>query len=441
MSKRERWQQVHSNLWVMPLIYGMLSIFLFAVTVWADLKLGFAEWMPTAFSASYQLTKTILSTLAAGILSLTAFTFYGIMGALTTFASQFSPRILKNFMINKSTQRTLGIFSGSFLYVLLCLLFLDEGITTKYSLIPIMATLLAVLSLGTFVFFVNHIVTWLQITNMAEDMKRESVEIIDNSLLVELPPYQVSDSEQIKHQFPKGEGIQVTSLCSGYLQTVDFVSLIKEAQKDGLVIQLEYKVGEFVFNCTPLLTYWKTREAEVDEGKYQRLFHIRKNQSELQDIEFSLNKFVEIAIRALGNDDFKTAVGNLYQIGDLLIYLSQTVKFTPYLVDDEANLRLILQDFDFSDYLYIGFASIRHYTRENVMITVDLLKVLKAVARGVCDQDRQKVWDFAVYTAQGFEHSFLYHLDKRQFYKNLFDIAEATGNVEAYQRFTKTVLD
>ncbi|SEI10694.1 Uncharacterized membrane protein [Halobacillus karajensis] len=433
MSKREKWHQIYSNLWVTPIMYAGLSLLLFALTVWADLKMEFGSMLPSILSANYQLTKTILSTLTGGLLSLNSFTFYGVLTALTTFAGQYSPRILKNFMMTKVTQRTLGIFNGSFLYVLFCLLFLNGETASQYSLIPVTATFLTALCIGTFAFFINHIVTWLQVSNMTGEMKRESIGIIENSLLSELEPYRVEDEKTVKGQIPEYQGHRIGIDSSGYLQTIDFIPLIEEACRDDLIIRLEYKVGNFVFGTTPLLTYWKRREeTTIDEFKYKNMFHIGKNQTEIQDIEFSINKFVEIAIRALGNNDPKTATGTIYDIGDLLINISQKAKFTPYLTDKEYNLRLILQNLNFDDYLYIGFASIRHYARDNVVITVELLKVLNAIARAVGKRDERFVWEFAVYTAYGFE-KYMHHLDERKFYDELLNIAQATGNEDDYR--------
>ncbi|UOQ92201.1 DUF2254 domain-containing protein [Halobacillus shinanisalinarum] len=438
MSKREKWHQIYSNLWVTPIMYAGLFLLLFALTVWGDLKMEFGDMMPSILSASYKLTETILSTLTAGLLSLNAFTFYGVLTALTTFAGQFSPRILKNFMMTKVTQRTLGIFNGSFLYVLLCLLFLNGETVSQYTLIPVTATFLTALCLGSFAIFINHIVNWLQVSNMEEDMKRESIDIIDNSLLSELDPYRVEEEGTINGQLPEYQGHQISIDDSGYLQTIDFVPLIEEACKDDLIIRLEYKVGNFVFGSTPLLTYWKKEgNTTIDEFKYNNMFHIGDGQTEIQDIEFSINKFVEIAIRALGNDDPTTATGTIYEIGDLLINISQKAKFTPYLTDKDSNLRLILQNLKFDDYLYIGFASTRHYARDNVVITIELLKVLNAIAQGVSKRDYPHVWDFAVYTASGFEYEYMHHLDNGKFYNALFNIAKTTGHEEDYRNLTE----
>lgn len=440
MSKRERWIYKFSNLWMTPLIYSILAFTLFLCTSWADLWMDFGSVVPSFLDPSYELTRNILATLTAGILSLTSFTFYGVLTALTTFSGQFSPRILKNFMITRKTQHTLGIFIGSFLFVLLSLLFLNKE--ASYFFIPTSATFLAVTSLGAFVVFINHIITWLQITNMTLDMKTESINIMDDSLIKELNPYRVENESAGKEDLPESEGYQVRVQSSGYLQKINFIGLLEEAQKDGIVLRLEYKVGNFVYHSTPLFTYWKNSSSSenVDIEKYKSMFHFGKGQTEIQDIEFSLNKFVEIAIRALGNHDPKTASGTIYQLGDLLINISQNAHFTPYLVDEQHNLRLILKSLKFEDYLYVSFASIRHYSRKNIVITMDILNVLHAIAQAVSEREYDPVWEFVVYTAKGFEQEYLHNLDRKQFYHILWEIASITDNKAGYYKLVEKTL-
>ncbi|SEI12138.1 Uncharacterized membrane protein [Halobacillus karajensis] len=440
MSKRERWIYKFSNLWLTPVIFSVMAFILFLFTSWVDLWMNVGSLVPSFLNPSYELTRNILSTLTAGLLSLTSFTFYGVLTALTTFSGQFSPRILRNFMITKRTQRTLGIFIGSFLYVLLSLLFLNKE--ANYFFIPTFATIVAVISLGAFVVFINHIITWLQITNMTLDMKTESINIMDNSLIKVLETYRVENINVVKEDIPKSEGTQVVIQNSGYLQKVDFIGLIQEAKKDAIVLRLEYKVGSFVFNSTPLFTYWKKSASSenIDIEKYMDMFRFGKKQTEIQDIEFSLNKFVEIAIRALGNHDPKTASGTIYQLGDLLINISQNANFTPYLVDNQRNLRVILKSLKFEDYLYISFASIRHYSRKNIVVTMDLLNVLHAIAQAVRARDHQSVWEFVVYTVKGFEQEYVHSLDRKKFYYILWEIASITDNKAGYYNIVDKTL-
>ncbi|WP_099157721.1 DUF2254 domain-containing protein [Virgibacillus ndiopensis] len=434
MSKREKWHEIFSNLWVTPTIYLLITIPLIAITVWIDIGIKIGKGIDSLLTVNYQLTKSILATLTGGILSLTSFTFYGVMGAFSTFSVQFSPRVLSNFMRHKYTQQSLGIFSGSFLYMLFCLFFINDEATEQYCMIPVTATLLAAVTLGTFVFFINHIVSWMQVTKMTGQMKKESVSIIKNSLLTEIEPNRINNMCKIKDYIKVKKGVEIVCNCSGYLQTIDYNSIIHEARKDGLVIQSEYKVGEYVYSSTPLITYWNGNEEDINQEKYLNMFHIGEQQKEIQDIEFSINKFVEIAIHALGNDDPKTAIGTMSEIGDLLIHISKEVNFTPYLGDEDGNLRLILEELEFDDYLYIAFASIRHYARENVVVTLELLGVLNGIAKAVCRRDYKPIWEFVVYTTKGFENNFVYELDKRKFYNAIYNIAETTNNIDAYHK-------
>jgi uncharacterized membrane protein len=435
MTKREKWNELYSNLWMTPMIYAVLSLILVFITLWADLKMNVYKGMPSFLIVDYGLTKTILSTLTAGILSLTTFTFYGVLGALSTFSSQFSPRILKNFMMNEVTQRTLGIFSGSFLYVLFCLFFINEDTAQAYSLIPTAAVLTAMITISTFAFFINHIVTWLQVTNLAEQIKRESVDIIESSLVNELKPHKANDPDEMLMQVPCGEGETIQADQSGYLQKINFAELIEEAARDNLIIRLDNRIGSFVFRSTSIFTYWRpSPDYEVDEDKYLRMFRVGKNQTELQDIEFSINKFVEIAIRALGNNDPKTATNIIYQIGDLLIQLSEMELFSPYLTDGDGKLRVILKNLTYAEYLYRGFASIRHYAKKDAVITGELLYVLNGIAHAIDEKDHRDIWDFTKYTAKGFDHDLLYDLDQDRFNDVLREIAETTGNIDSYEK-------
>ncbi|WP_181348117.1 DUF2254 domain-containing protein [Thalassobacillus sp. CUG 92003] len=441
--KKTPWEKklnFYANLWVTPIIYTGIAILLFLFAVIADLQMDVGENLSSAITISYQLTQTILSTLTAGILSLTTFTFYGVLSALTTFSVQFSPRILKNFMMNSVTQRTLGIFIGSFHYVLLCLLFVNKE--TSFFFIPIIATGLTMTTIATFIIFINHIVTWLQVTNMTEDMKEESAIIAKNLLVEEMDNHRVENTESIKHQIPTSDHqshfIKVKN--SGYIQTINFVALIKEAEKDNIVLKLEYKVGSYAFQSTPLFTYWKNENNSIDESKYYKMVEIGKSQNEVQDIEYSLSKLVEIALRTIGNNDPKTATRTVYQIGDLLIDISKMAMFTPYLADDKGDLRLMIQNLVFRDYIYIGLASIRHYARTDVILTVEILKVLYAIAL-VDEMDEQEaIWEFAEYTTRSLEVHFIHSLDREKLYYTLFGIAKTTGYQERYDKLVNGML-
>lgn len=72
------------------------------------------QYIPNIFFTSVDLAKQILGTLAGALLTITTFTFSTILIVLTMYSSQFSPRVVDNFLTNKITMKVLGLFVGVF---------------------------------------------------------------------------------------------------------------------------------------------------------------------------------------------------------------------------------------------------------------------------------------------------------------------------------------
>src|SRR5699024_12273161 len=96
--------------------------------------------------------RKLYSTLVTAILTMTTLSFSVIMVVLTTYATQFSPRILQNFMKSKFTQNVLGIYCSGFIYALLLIFLFDYSVLF---IRHIMLYLLMILYLGVFVFFLH----------------------------------------------------------------------------------------------------------------------------------------------------------------------------------------------------------------------------------------------------------------------------------------------
>lgn len=435
MSNRELSHTIQSNLWFTPVIYVFFSFLFVGAVLTADFHYELGKNMRPYFSVDYSLTQALVGTFTAAILTLTTFTFNLILLVFTTFSGQFSPRMLKNFIASKSTQRVLGIFTSSFFYMLLCFLFLNKETAQYYFAVPVFATLIAALSMGTFIFFINHAVEWLQVNQMTYDMKKEALSIVKSTLEDEVDPYKVKDLRTIKDHSYESKGDTITARKAGYIQLVDFITMIEEAQKDDIIIRLEYTIGNYVFASTPIITYWTNSATEIDELKYLSLISIRRKQTEVQDIEFSINKLVEVAVRSIGHYDPKTASTVIYQIGEVLASISRESIFSNYLMDESNELRIILQKRDFNHYLYHGFGYIRHYAKDNVIVSTEIIKVLDLMAHSLDTRDYKAVWEFGLFTASGLEDLFLYKIDHQQFYQALSNLAVTTQHEKEYEKY------
>lgn len=118
--------------------------------------------------------------------------------------------------------------------MLFSFLVLNKRFADHFFTVPLVAVLLASLSMGTFIFFINHAVAWLQVNKMTYEMKKESMSIVKGSLQNEIDPYKVKDTAPLKEyveRLTKREGKQISSNRSGYIQLIDFVEIMEEAKK------------------------------------------------------------------------------------------------------------------------------------------------------------------------------------------------------------------
>ncbi|UOQ93925.1 DUF2254 domain-containing protein [Halobacillus shinanisalinarum] len=139
MSKRQRKMQM--TLWYMHIIYIGLALFLVAATLFMDLVVDLAPYAQELFHFSASVTRTLVSTLIGGILTLSAFTLNSLLVVLTTFSGQFLPRMLLNFISDKQTQHALGIFNGSFIYVLVLSWFIGSSEKEVFVTVPMVKCL------------------------------------------------------------------------------------------------------------------------------------------------------------------------------------------------------------------------------------------------------------------------------------------------------------
>ena len=83
-----------------------------------------SAWVPTVLfpsRADPQVAQIVLAAIAGSIMTVVSIVFAILLMTLTLASMQFSPRILVNFIKDRVTQWTLGIFLGTFAYCMAAL--------------------------------------------------------------------------------------------------------------------------------------------------------------------------------------------------------------------------------------------------------------------------------------------------------------------------------
>ena len=109
-----------------------------------------------------------------------------------------------------------------------------------------------------------------------------------------------------------------------------------------------------------------------------------------QDIEFTVNQLVEIAVRALSpgiNDPF-TALACIDRLGTALCRLSNRAFPSANLYDDEYNLRVITKPITFAGITNAAFDQIRQYGLSSVAVSIRLMETLTSIANQATDKEQ-----------------------------------------------------
>ncbi|HVM35413.1 MAG TPA: DUF2254 family protein, partial [Actinomycetota bacterium] len=96
-------ERLASNLWVVPAAFAIGALLLSLGTVAVDERAG-QEGFAWAFPGDTDTARSILSTIAAGMITFTGIVFTITIVALQLGSQQFSPRVLRTFLHDREAK-------------------------------------------------------------------------------------------------------------------------------------------------------------------------------------------------------------------------------------------------------------------------------------------------------------------------------------------------
>ncbi|WLD94161.1 DUF2254 domain-containing protein [Alkalihalobacillus sp. AL-G] len=442
MKINKHWITFKRSFWFLPTFYGIVALLLSILTIITEKSVStelISKYIPNVLLTDIKLGQTILSSIAISILTMTTITFSSIMVVLTTYSSQFSPRTLQDFISDVVTQRVLGIFTGGIIYSLLLLLFLKEISNKTLFVGPGVAVIWAIVCLAFFVYFIHHVATWTQVNNLIDKITSRTQQTIDKSFHFNDDKSMESDipNEDV-HNLDCSNMKSVLATTSGYLQMIDLPTLLKKASEEDFIIKIERRIGDYILRGTPLFSFVNREKITEDEQKrYEECFSIGTERTTVQDIEFGLQKLVEISLRAISPaiNDPHTAINCINRIGTLLAELG-TVSFPKsHQFDKNQQLRIIMDIQSYQELLYKSFYQIRHYGRQDVSVCASTLAVLHGIVEKNKDPSIQKtIWKFTIYFVEGIDESVLLVWDKNFINEKIKRLAKTLEKEHEYDQ-------
>ncbi|WP_282138076.1 DUF2254 domain-containing protein [Rossellomorea aquimaris] len=420
--------KARKSFWFVPFLFSLISLVLALITFYFDWWLSQHDYplFPKVLFSNFDLSMTIISTIASSIMTMTTITFSTIMVVLTTFLSQYSPRTLQNFINDRPTQRVLAIFVSGVVYCITLLVLLQDESVQKLYISSSFAGIVAIICLFVFVYFVHHVSNWVKVSNLIHNITIKTNQKIDNSYLYRKNAINEQPSTFNEALFEDTEPILVYSEQSGYLQQINIEGMLTKAASDEAVVRMVKTPGEYLLEGTPVMTAWTTNK-DIDVEDYLEYLVLGPDKEPMEDIELGIRKLVEIALRAISPaiNDPNTAKNCIEEIGIILSKLAKHKIPSSYLSDEENNVRIILEQPTFGDYLYKSFYQLRHYGKQDISIIAEILRSLRMIGENNSEETKRMVWTFKDYILEGIDYDSLQNLDMQYIMRHLDELAAA----------------
>jgi uncharacterized membrane protein len=383
---KQFWGNLRSSFWFLPFLIVLVSIVYAIALIETDYAWGdrwLAEW-PRSFGVGAEGARDMLSTLAGSIMSVMGITFSMTLLALTLASSQYTSRVLWNFMRSRVTQVTLGTFAGIFVYCLIVMHTIRTGDAPFVpSLSVFFAFVLAFVGIAALIFFIHHIAASIQASSIIASVAQETNDSIDRLMPDALDQNSDEDAGEKRplELLDERTWYPVPATVSGYIQSMHIEALMTIARDSRTILRMEHGTGAFVVQNTPIvslaLTYPPEHETIV---AINAAYSIGRHRSVEQDLAFGIRQIVDIAIKALspGVNDTSTAIMCVDYLSSRLARLAGR-QFPPAHHYEGETVRLEAVVPSFQGLLAEAFDQIRENAEANVAILARLMTALEAI--------------------------------------------------------------
>lgn len=382
---RQRWQAMRSSFWFVPavLVVNAVVFAVLLITVDTTIDLDLDISLPLLFGAGAAGARGLLTTVATSMITVAGLVFSITLVALSLTSSQYTSRVIRNFMRDRVNQWVLGVFLGIFAYCLVVLRTMGGEEAFVPTLAVLAGLLLAFVGIAALIHFIHHIATSIQASSIVATAAQETLSAVDHlfpDVLEENEDEGADDDRMIA--LGREPWAVVPARNTGYIESFDKEALLDVARNLGTILRLEHSVGEFVVMGTPLV--WLRDPSGLDAATTDRLnaaFAISRQRTVDQDVAFGIRQIVDVAMKALspGINDTTTAVMCVDYLAAILTRLAVRRIGIPHGLE-QGELRVIGRGPSFDSLLSEAFDQIRRDAESNVAILLRLLGGLQTIA-------------------------------------------------------------
>lgn len=369
--------RLRAAFWLIPSACALAAVVLAIGLVALDRGVGDAATQ-YLFPGPPEGARSFLGAIIGAMISFTGLVFSITVVVLVLTSGQFSPRVLRRFLRDRTIQWTLGVFVATFLFAMTVLRTV-LGTNGSGAFVPRIAVtfafVLVLVSVGFFIRYIHHITTRIQIANIITDIGRETRHVLEAR-------YPSDGAAELPAPPLASTAVDVPAPRSGVLTSVAERRIAERACRDGVVVVMVPRIGDFVPSGAPLCvvhgdgpTDWILESVALDDERTME-----------QDVAFGFRQLVDIAERALSpsTNDPTTACQAIDALHDLLRRIVTRPLPAGRYAGAGGEVGLVVPQYSGSDYVDVALEEVWHYGADSTQVPdrlAVLLRDLRTVAR------------------------------------------------------------
>lgn len=386
LSREGMREYIGGALWVWPSIASLVALVVGLATSQITIS-PTSPLAPLAFQGTADDARGLLSIITSTVVTVIALVLGLTVVALQLASTQFSPRLLRNFLRDRSTQLVLSVFMATFAYSTAGLFTVglsQGGRTEEFPRLAVSGALVLLFaSLAMVVYFADHLAHSIQLDAVTTHAEQGALRIARGPL---------GASEASPPQ-PPPWAVPLVALRSGYIQTAHPEALLPLASRHGVSVALLDRVGEHVIEGTALALMWAPAATDPlpDAGMFSRALdgaiQIGFERTLQQDITFGMRQLVDVACKALSpavNDPY-TAVQAIDHLSVIFCAMATRPLGDDVARDPHGASTVVVPGRRFGEHLAVLCGMIRRYGAAEPIACMALLRLLRSCAALIGD--------------------------------------------------------
>jgi uncharacterized membrane protein len=359
---------LRNSIWILP-VSGMVGGVVAVICLhWIEERAG---WRSTFDPAA---ALALFATLAGSMLTFIVFLSSSLLLVVQLASAQLSPRIIGVVFRDRVTRFALTLFAFTFTFTLAVLVRIHAsvpGVTAH------VAGYLCLLSVGVFLFLIDHVGKSLRPSGALRVVARLGHEVIQSVYPRRLSRPQDAAQNPV-NALGGGPAGTVPSPNDGVFLAFDLEGLVVLARQAECVLELVPQVGDFVAAGSPLFRIFGGQGGPSASALCQSVALGQERTME-QDPAFAFRIIVDVASKALSPaiNDPTTAVLAIDQIHHLLRSVGGRHLDEGLAHDRSGSLRLVYRTPDWEDFVYLAVTEIRQFGGTSIQVARRLRAMLE----------------------------------------------------------------